>query len=121
MPALPSRNERMRCWAWLSSAIRTHLPTSSGLSGNGGVASLSSMRASIGSALESKPLADYTRDMSNNTYDVIVLGVGGMGSATLFELARRGRRVLGLEQFALGHDRGSSHGHTRIIRQAYYE
>ena len=57
----------------------------------------------------------------SNTYDVIVLGVGGMGSATLFELARRGRRVLGLEQFAPGHDQGSSHGHTRVIRQAYYE
>ena len=59
--------------------------------------------------------------MSHNTYDAIVLGVGGMGSAAAFELARRGRRVLGLEQFALGHDRGSSHGHTRIIRKAYYE
>ena len=59
--------------------------------------------------------------MNSNSYDVIVLGVGGMGSATVFELARRGRRVLGLEQFSLGHDQGSSHGHTRIIRQAYYE
>jgi sarcosine oxidase len=59
--------------------------------------------------------------MSDNTYDVIVIGLGGMGSAAAFELVRRGRRVLGLEQFALGHDRGSSHGHTRIIRQAYYE
>ena len=59
--------------------------------------------------------------MADNTYDAIVLGVGGMGSAAAFELARRGRRVLGLEQFALGHDRGSSHGHTRIIRKAYYE
>jgi sarcosine oxidase len=59
--------------------------------------------------------------MSNRHFDAIVLGVGGMGSATLFELARRGHRVLGLEQFALGHDRGSSHGHTRIIRKAYYE
>src|SRR4051812_13701799 len=54
-------------------------------------------------------------------YDAIVIGLGGMGSATAFELARRGRRVLGLEQFALGHDQGSSHGHTRIIRKAYYE
>jgi sarcosine oxidase len=44
-----------------------------------------------------------------------------MGSATCFELARRGRRVLGLEQFPLVHARGSSHGHTRIIRTAYYE
>jgi sarcosine oxidase len=59
--------------------------------------------------------------MGDNSYDVIVLGVGGMGSAAAFELARRGRRVLGLEQFALGHDQGSSHGHTRIIRKAYYE
>src|ERR1700733_14915342 len=59
--------------------------------------------------------------MSNHSYDAIVIGVGGMGSATVFELARRGRRVLGLEQFALGHDQGSSHGQTRIIRKAYYE
>jgi sarcosine oxidase len=59
--------------------------------------------------------------MGDNSYDVIVLGIGGMGSAAAFELARRGRRVLGLEQFALGHDQGSSHGHTRIIRKAYYE
>ena len=55
------------------------------------------------------------------SFDVIVLGIGGMGSAALFELARRGRRVLGLEQFQPGHARGSSHGHTRIIRRAYYE
>jgi sarcosine oxidase len=59
--------------------------------------------------------------MTQSTYDVIVIGVGGMGSAAACELARRGRRVLALEQFALGHDRGSSHGHTRIIRRAYYE
>jgi sarcosine oxidase len=55
------------------------------------------------------------------TYDAIVLGVGGMGSAAAYELARRGRRVLGLEQFRPVHDRGSSHGQTRIIRRAYYE
>jgi sarcosine oxidase len=59
--------------------------------------------------------------MSKGSYDVIVVGLGGMGSATLFELARRGRRVLGLEQFSLGHDQGSSHGFTRTIRKAYYE
>jgi sarcosine oxidase len=58
--------------------------------------------------------------MSTN-YDVIVLGVGGMGSAACLHLARRGARVLGLEQFSLGHDRGSSHGESRIIRQAYFE
>src|SRR5580704_19016352 len=57
----------------------------------------------------------------HGNFDVIVLGVGGMGSAACFELARRGRRVLGLEQFPLVHSRGSSHGHTRIIRTAYAE
>ncbi|HLW68070.1 MAG TPA: N-methyl-L-tryptophan oxidase [Gemmataceae bacterium] len=59
--------------------------------------------------------------MNDKHFDVIVLGCGGMGSATLFELARRGRRVLGLEQFDLVHKLGSSHGHTRVIRKAYYE
>src|SRR5262249_50655031 len=44
-----------------------------------------------------------------------------MGSAAVYELARRGCRVLGLEQFAVAHDRGSSHGRVRVIRQAYYE
>jgi sarcosine oxidase len=54
-------------------------------------------------------------------YDAIVIGVGGMGSSTLYHLAKRGLRVLGLEQFNLGHDLGSSHGATRIIRLAYAE
>ncbi len=54
-------------------------------------------------------------------WDVIVVGVGGMGSATCLELARRGARVLGLEQFRLAHSRGSSHGQTRVIRTAYFE
>ncbi len=54
-------------------------------------------------------------------YDAIVLGTGGVGSATVFHLARRGERVLGLDRFSAGHDRGSSHGRTRIIRQAYFE
>lgn len=54
-------------------------------------------------------------------YDVIILGCGAMGSAAAYQLARRGRRVLGLERFAPGHDRGSSHGGSRIIRQAYFE
>ena len=54
-------------------------------------------------------------------YDVIVVGVGGMGSATAYHLARRGLRVLALERFAIPHDMGSSHGITRIIRLAYFE
>ena len=54
-------------------------------------------------------------------YDAIVIGVGGMGSAALYHLASRGARVLGLEQFSIPHERGSSHGLTRIIRLAYWE
>ncbi len=54
-------------------------------------------------------------------YDAIIIGLGGMGSATASALSRRGLRVLGLEQFPRGHALGSSHGHTRIIRTAYYE
>jgi sarcosine oxidase len=54
-------------------------------------------------------------------FNTIVIGVGGMGSATCYELAKRGRRVLGIEQFDVPNDMGSSHGHTRIIRLAYYE
>ncbi len=52
---------------------------------------------------------------------VIVLGLGGMGSAAAAHLARRGAEVVGVEQFQPGHDRGSSHGESRIIRQAYFE
>ena len=58
---------------------------------------------------------------TNGTYDVIVIGVGGMGSATVYELASRGLRVLGLERFDVPHDMGSSHGVNRIIRLAYFE
>jgi sarcosine oxidase len=54
-------------------------------------------------------------------FDVIVCGLGIMGSATLHHLARRGKRVLGLERHVPGHDRGSSHGRTRIIRLGYFE
>ena len=55
------------------------------------------------------------------TYDAIVIGIGGMGSAAVYHLARRGARVLGIEQFDIPHDRGSSHGLSRIIRLAYWE
>jgi sarcosine oxidase len=54
-------------------------------------------------------------------YDVVVIGQGAAGSAALYHVARRGKRVLGIEQFAAGHDRGSSHGQTRIIRLGYFE
>jgi sarcosine oxidase len=54
-------------------------------------------------------------------FDAIVIGVGGVGSAAAFHLARRGAKVLGLDRFPPGHDRGSSHGRSRIIRLAYFE
>lgn len=54
-------------------------------------------------------------------YDAIVLGTGAVGSAALWALSRRGQRVLGLDRFPPGHDQGSSHGETRVIRKAYFE
>ena len=57
----------------------------------------------------------------NPTYDVIVLGTGGVGSAALYHLAARGLRVAGLDQHPPAHGFGSSHGESRIIRKAYFE
>src|ERR1044071_98583 len=54
-------------------------------------------------------------------YDVIVAGAGGMGSAAIWQLARRGKRVLGRERFDIPNSMGSPHGVTRIIRLPYYE
>ncbi|MGE3180369.1 MAG: N-methyl-L-tryptophan oxidase [Phycisphaerae bacterium] len=54
-------------------------------------------------------------------FDVIILGAGAMGSAAAWSLAQRGKRVLVLEKFGPQHDRGSSHGVTRITRKAYFE
>ncbi len=59
--------------------------------------------------------------MSTSVYDVIVLGLGGMGSSAAYHLAARNQRVLGLERYGSPHDRGSSHGHSRVIRQSYFE
>lgn len=54
-------------------------------------------------------------------HDVIIIGLGSMGSSTLYQLAKRGVKVLGLEQFGIGHDKGSHSGQTRIVRKAYFE
>ena len=56
-----------------------------------------------------------------SAYDAIVVGLGAAGSATAWQLAARGLRVLGLDRFRPPHDHGSSHGRSRIIRQAYWE
>jgi sarcosine oxidase len=55
------------------------------------------------------------------SYDVVVAGLGGFGSAAAAHLAARGQRVLGLDQYPAGHAHGASHGETRIVRQAYFE
>ena len=55
------------------------------------------------------------------SYDAIVIGVGGMGSAAIYHLAKRGWKVLGLEQYSIPNDLGSSHGHSRMIRYTLQE
>ena len=54
-------------------------------------------------------------------WDAIVVGMGGLGTVLTHDLAQRGLQVMGIDRFAPGHDRGSSHGATRVIRQAYFE
>ncbi len=58
---------------------------------------------------------------TDNHYDAIVLGLGAMGSAALWQLAERGVRVCGIDQHTVPHDFGSSHGTVRVIRKAYFE
>src|SRR5882757_4717362 len=53
-----------------------------------------------------------------DTYDVIVLGLGAMGAAAAYQLAKRGARVLGIDRYAPPHEFGSTHGDTRITRIA---
>ena len=56
-----------------------------------------------------------------NTADILVVGLGAVGSATLYQAARLGARVIGIDRFVPPHDQGSSHGDTRITRQAIGE
>ena len=58
---------------------------------------------------------------SRMTYDMAIVGLGGIGSAIAAHCAGRGARVVGLEKFGPIHDRGSSHGKSRMIREAYFE
>src|SRR5215208_6271874 len=55
------------------------------------------------------------------SYDTIVIGLGIMGSAAAYSLAERGELVLALDRYAPPHERGSTHGRSRIIREAYFE
>lgn len=59
--------------------------------------------------------------MTTKHHDLIVIGFGGVGSATLYHAAKKGWSVLGIDQFGPSHNKGSSHGQTRIIRKAYFE
>jgi sarcosine oxidase len=61
------------------------------------------------------------RTTVEGAFDVIVVGLGAMGSATAYHLSKQHTKVLGLEAFIPAHDKGSSHGESRIIRQAYFE
>lgn len=73
-------------------------------------------------ALSSRVNEQIEKTQNNNSaYDVIVLGVGSMGAATCYHLARQGYKVLGLEQFDIPHELGSHAGQSRIIRKAYAE
>jgi sarcosine oxidase len=74
-------------------------------------------------ALPSKPIEaqDASVTQSSSHYDVIVVGLGALGAATLYQLSQRGARVLGIDQFAPPHDQGSSHGDSRITRLAVGE
>lgn len=59
--------------------------------------------------------------MNTQTFDAIVVGTGGIGSAAMYHLAKSGAKVLGLDRFPAGHDKGSSHGESRVIRKSYFE
>ena len=61
------------------------------------------------------------RRSNDHSVDTIVVGLGAMGSAVVYQLAKRGNRVLGLDRFSPPHANGSSHGESRIIRQAIGE
>src|SRR6478735_8596919 len=75
----------------------------------------------IGGARSSRYRCNLVTVNQARNYEAIVVGLGAMGSATLYHLARRGVRVLGLEQFSPAHALGSSHGDSRIIRETYFE
>ena len=59
--------------------------------------------------------------MARTLYDAAVIGLGGMGAGTAWQLARRGLKVIGFDAFHPPHEMGSSHGRSRIIREAYFE
>lgn len=75
----------------------------------------------FGSLKTSGKLVFVYNEIMKTTFDVIVLGLGANGSSAIYHLAKAGTEVLGMDRFAPPHNRGSSHGQSRIIRQAYHE
>jgi len=75
---------------------------------------IATLRSSVKEKIQSK-------QSKGKTYDVIVLGVGSMGSSACYHLAKRGYSVLGIEQFDIPHEHGSHTGQSRVIRKAYFE
>ena len=61
------------------------------------------------------------KEINVQTYDCIIVGAGGIGSAAFYHATKQGLKTLALDRFSKAHDRGSSHGQTRIIRQGYFE
>src|SRR6201996_6963763 len=59
--------------------------------------------------------------MTVQSVDVIVIGLGAHGSSALYHLSRTGKKILGIDRYTPPHEHGSSHGQSRIIRQAYHE
>jgi sarcosine oxidase len=59
--------------------------------------------------------------MTAQSFDIIIIGLGAHGSSALYHLAKEGKKVLGIDRYTPPHEHGSSHGQSRIIRQAYHE
>lgn len=57
----------------------------------------------------------------HTTFDVVVLGLGANGSSAIYHLSKKGLKIVGIDRFTPPHNHGSSHGQSRIIRQAYHE
>ncbi|MDO8188494.1 N-methyl-L-tryptophan oxidase [Conexibacter sp. CPCC 205706] len=111
--------------ARLSVAPRAELAgaaSGNGASANGSAAGAGAGAAGAGAAGSARPPAPSypaTPGPPVERVDAVVVGLGAHGSATTRALAERGFKVVALERFRLGHDRGSSHGETRMIRRAY--
>ena len=78
-------------------------------------------KQSFQTSVKSVSFNEVERNKMKTNFDIIVIGVGSMGSATCYQLAQQGYDVLGLEQFDIPHDQGSHAGQSRIIRKAYFE